>query len=476
MKTLIILFILFPLIAQADLLARMNLEEAFRQRIETMAKTYDPDSRVLIRFDYRSMQGSLPGTSLTASNELPARVDISDIVRANIEIYTVNSELPADFSNTIYKILPVPKSVIKINSRKLDIQKDAQIVRDIDAKSLNEIATQSVNNLTEKLIYLFSILMALIFLGFSYISQRRMKDFKAQMSLLTSAVADSVASATGPQLSAISAQNKLPSSESAGNLQFKINSLNGLPDTALLAMLADCYWCERDSEAAWIWRMLESKRKIGLMSGADFLKHYSYYLQGVKDQETSLFEDTYYFHPQSYNHLSNKDLTQLVEKYPFLWHQLSPTRQKYLPLAIESKLRVQTSNPEAHIFDFQSIKPSPTRTLQAMASVTYISHEDELKILSDPLIVPIDLRKQFPTLVWLAQKDSETISKILSKYDARSLAMAWTGPEETLKKLETCLPERKVKILRSYIEKNVPDRSSEIFRSLYLEGLRDDVA
>lgn len=476
MKIAILFTLLLSATAHADLLARMNLEEAFRQRLETVVKTYDPEGRVLIRFDYRNVQGVLPGTSLSASEQMPSQVDVSDISRANIEIYTVNVDLPEDFNKTVFKILPIPKEVIAVQKRKLDIQKDAQIVKEIDAKSLNEIATQSVNSLTEKMIYLFSSLMALIFLGFAYISQRRMKDFKLQMSLLTSAVAESVTSANAASFSAHASQNRPQTSASAEGLQFKINSLHGLSDETLLAVLSDCYWCAQDTEASWMWRRLDSKRKFSLMGQSDFLKSYSHYLQNITEQESTIYEDSYYYQPQNYSHLNNEDLAACVQKNPSLWHNLSPLRQKYLPISIDQKLQIRISLPDSKSFDFAKLQRSASRSLEVSASVTHISSDDELKILSDPNIVPMDLRSQVPTLVWLAQKDTETITKILAKYDARSLASAWIAPEETLRKLEACLPEKKAKVLRSYLTKSSPDRTSDAFKSLYLEGLHDDVA
>lgn len=476
MKIAFIFTLLLSFSAQADLLARMNLEEAFRLRIEAMVKTYDPDARVLIRFDYRSVQGVLPGTSLTVLDQMPSQVEVSDISKANVEIYTVNVELPPDFNETIYKILPLKKGLIAVQARKLDLKKDAQIVKDINAKTLTEIAAQSVSRITETMIYLFSSLMVLIFIGFAYINQRRMKDFKTQMSLLTNAVAESVSAGGASAYNLNQNQNRPQLQTSSEGLQFKINSLQGLSDGTLLAVLADCYWCAQDAEASWIWRRLDSKRKYQLIERADFLKTYSHYLQNVAEQESALHEDTYYYSPQHYSHLSNEDLALNVQKIPALWHLLSPLRQKYLPISIDQKLKIQRMPSDVLAHDFSNTKQSQARAFKMMASVTYISQADELKILSNPEIVPVELRPQVPTLVWLSQKDTETITKILAKYDARSLATAWIAPEETLKRLEACLPEKKAKVLNSYLTRNAPDRSSDAFRSLYLEGLHNDVA
>lgn len=472
MKVLILLICILPICVHADLLARMNLEEAFRQRIETLAKTYDSEARVLIRFDYRNAQGMLPGTSISGTDQLPSQIDVSDIVRAHVEIYTVTADLPEDFNKTVHKLIPIPKDIINVQTRRLDIQKDAQIVKDIDAKTLNEIASRSVDTLTTKMIYLFSSMMLLIFTGCAYISHRRMKDFRAQMSLLTSAVAENAVPSLG-----FSPESPLSVAPSYGeHLQYRINSLQGLSDQTLIALLSDCYWCHEDGQAAWIWRRLDSKQKYRLIEAHEFLKKYSYSLQGAKEQESSLFEDPFYYHPQNYEHLSNQDLAQVVQKNFSLWHLLSPLRQNQLPLPLEKKLAIRGSSHNVSSYDFSKLPKSSERVLGKESVVTNISLDDEIKILENPEIIPKNQRKYVPTLVWLAQKDSEALKSILAKYDARTLASAWIAPEDTLKKLEACLPERKAKMVRSYLTRSLPTRNSGAFRNLYLEGLHEDAA
>jgi hypothetical protein len=90
--------------------------------------------------------------------------------------------------------------------------------------------------------------------------------------------------------------------------------------------------------------------------------------------------------------------------------------------------------------------------------------------------VPVALRENIQTLVWLAQKDDAFIQKTLSRYDARSLASAWVGPEAVLKKLEAQLPEKKLKLLLNYREKTIPSRHSDAYASLVAEGFKNEAA
>jgi hypothetical protein len=105
-----------------------------------------------------------------------------------------------------------------------------------------------------------------------------------------------------------------------------------------------------------------------------------------------------------------------------------------------------------------------------------LSAQDEAALYSNPTLVPEPLKENIRSLIWLAQKDDESIQKTLAKFDARSLAAAWIGPEEVLRKLQNNLPEKKLKMLQTYLEKSAPDRNSPAYQSLVDEGLKHEAA
>lgn len=104
------------------------------------------------------------------------------------------------------------------------------------------------------------------------------------------------------------------------------------------------------------------------------------------------------------------------------------------------------------------------------------SIEDEALLFRSPELAPAPLRKQLRSLVWLAHRDDETIRKVLARFDARSLASVWVGPDEVLKRLEQQIPEKKLKLLANYRQKDSPSRQSPTFDALVEEGLRDEAA
>ena len=76
------------------------------------------------------------------------------------------------------------------------------------------------------------------------------------------------------------------------------------------------------------------------------------------------------------------------------------------------------------------------------------------------------LIKSFPALTWLTYLSEAELKEILGAYSAKELAVIWSGPKNTLDKLEKVIPESKVKLLKSYLEQVEADKDSEIFKQL----------
>jgi hypothetical protein len=107
-----------------------------------------------------------------------------------------------------------------------------------------------------------------------------------------------------------------------------------------------------------------------------------------------------------------------------------------------------------------------------MGSWGDLSVEDEVSLLKNPQVVPIALRGQIKSLVWLSLLPEEEIRAKLEQVDAKSLASAWVGPEEMLDRLESFLPERKKELLRNYRQRITAQRDSDSFVWLWEESLK----
>jgi hypothetical protein len=204
------------------------------------------------------------------------------------------------------------------------------------------------------------------------------------------------------------------------------------------------------------------------------MKDYSLYCVDIRPNELSYHEHPYYLAPRGLLWTSQEDLSSQVRKDFSLWHFLSPMRQQNLPLNLEERLTAVQTKPDSK--KSFSEGHSPLRILEAKLTWKDLSSEDEATLLNHPEMVPVTMRRNIRSLVWLVQKDDVFIQKALARYDARSLALAWIGPEDLLKKLEAHLPEKKLKLLLNYKEKMAPSRSSDAYASLVAEGFKNEAA
>lgn len=461
----------------ADLLDRMRLEDTLKSRIEDAFRLYDPKAKALIRFDYKTFNGTLPGTSIETQGQVnPYNIESGDINRVTIEIFTDLEEAPAEAKDYVLRVIPIEKSKVFVEYKKLKSQFPKDVPRPhLDPEALSTIAQDTMNTMTKTMAAIFGGCLVLC-LGFLFHqNSKKLKEFKQQVQLLTTALSEhaSAPMATAPAPSAANTSNT--ASFNGGGSRDSL-SLKNLHLENLKELFGDCYWCHEDGYAHWLWKNIESSQKKSLMEQFSLMKNYSLYFVSVSAQEMSYHEHPFYMDPQGLLWTSQEDLSTQIRKDYSLWHFLSPMRQQNLPFSLEERLQAIQTKPEGKKSSFDHKQQSPQRTLEAKLSWGEISSEDESALFQHPEMVPVSLRENIQSLVWLAQKDEAFIQKTLSRYDARSLASAWVGPEAVLKKLESQLPEKKLKLLLNYREKTIPSRHSDAYTSLVAEGFKNDEA
>ncbi len=475
MKHALILFMLmFSAVSRADLLDRMKLEESFKTRIEDAFRIYDPEARAVLRFDYKNFRGSLPGITneVSQTDFTPKSIEPSDIARLSIEIHTKIEVVNDDIKNYIVKVIPLDKSKISIEYKKLAPLTEKKSLPTLDPKSFSEILRNVMDSFTKFLAIGFA---ALFVIGLGIVYQRdsrKIKEFKTQVQILSNAMAEREPTQLplqGPL--ATNGPRAATSTSTPGNYALKNLDLNFLKE-----VFADCYWSHEDGYAHWLWKNIESTQKTTLITQLPLLKDYSLYFVELEPTELSYHEHPYYLEPLGLLYTSQEDLSDEVKKDFSLWHFLSPMRQQTLPLSLEERLKAMQTKPDGKKPKLSEKKQSPLRTLETKLSWGELSTDDEKTLFSHPDMVPVSMRENIHSLVWLAQKDEAFIQKALSRYDARSLASAWVGPEEVLIKLQAQLPEKKLKLLLTYKEKLTPTRNSAIYMSLVAEGLRNEAA
>jgi hypothetical protein len=476
MKQLLIavLILATSVFAKADLLERMKLEDALKNRIEDAFRLYDPQARALIRFDYKTYSGTLPGTSIEAFGDMNTlNIDSADINRVVIEVFTELDTITPEAKEYVLKAIPIAKNKITVEYKKPKEHIPKELVKPVlDPQSLGVIAQDAISSMMKVMGSLFGATLLVLFGFLFHQNSKKMKEFKLQILLLTAAFSDR-ASMPLPAAAAATSNKSSYDTGSAGNSKNR-EALQKLSLNSLKELFADSYWCREDAYASWLWKNLESDQKTQLLHELSFMKDYSLFCVDIRPSELSYHEHPYYLAPRGLLWTSQEDLSTQVRQDFGLWHFLSPMRQQNLPLVLEERLTAVQTKPEAKNSLVEA--QSPLRALEAKLSWKDLSSEDEATLLSHPEMVPVAMRENIRSLVWLVQKDEAFIQKALSRYDARSLALAWIGPETLLKKLEAQLPEKKLKLLLNYKEKMAPSRNSDAYASLVAEGFKNEAA
>lgn len=477
-KILYILLIgLIPLFSQADLLDRIQLEDTIRNRLEDVLKLYDEKAKVLIRFDYKSYQGVLPGTSIDATGSFgPTKVESADVSKVIVEIYTELEEVPAEAKDVVFKMIPIEKSKVSVEYKKLKIQFPKDLPKLLDVQSLTKIAQDSINSFSTIFSGVFAAAL-FIMMGFMfYQNSMRLKEFKNQVTALTAALGEQKQQSMPvmPQVQNQQSSNQGAPTGSPGFIEE--NPLKKLSPLAIKELFSDCYWSKEDAYASWLWKNIDNDQKKTLLESTSFMKEYSMYFVDIKASEKNYHEHPYYLEPLASCDISNADFCSEIKKNYAYWHFVSPIRQQHMPFSLQERLKAVQSKPTPTKPATTAWKKSSPRPLELRVSWGDVSVADEQSLFSQPNMVPAALKEHIRSLVWLAQKDDAAIQRVLSKFDARSLALAWVGPEEVLKKLEAAMPEKKLRMLLTYKEKVQPSRQSMIYQSLVEEGLKNEAA
>lgn len=459
---LIKIALLFPLFAQANLLDKVQLEELLQKRLESNLVRHDQDLRVQVKFIYRK-PANLPGIALSENEEItPSTVTEGDIRSISVEIRTRLPEINKAMEEEIYNLLPIRKSRIKLKYTSLLDKPKTPVTPPVIAKDLWDISKVFSQNLSQLLIAIFaaSLLLTLSFALFLHRSWTR--NFKDSFGLIAKTMSET------------SGEEKLQST--ANTQDFAENSANreankeeiSLETSGLVEIFADCYWCESDNYAHWLWTRISSVQKRELLTSWPLMRKYSDYFVSKEPQAQTEHLHPYYISPEVLCSYSQDVLQSELKKSPDLWLRLSPLRQKNLHVPISDKLRIVKKGETPPLPKLRNF--SQERSLPLVAALGDLSFQDEKTLIAQPELVPQELRPQFSSLVWLTLQPKDYVESILSQYDAPSLATAWVGDESILSILEECLPEKKRKMVQSYVRKMKPSKKSRVYQELVKAG------
>ncbi len=473
LKTFIafIVLIFSTLIAQADLLGRITVEDALKDRLEKALKIQDPSAQVTVRIEYNRYlaEEDLPGTHQTANKMYFAeKVETSDINKMSIQYFSENKELKSEQSVLIYSLIPLDKKRVSISFKSMSPVNPKPAP--IEVKDIHEVADKSIQLLSLMLGSALGLAFLIFGAALFFNDSKNRNLFKQQFGQVVSALSNG--NVGGSKSSASKSFEKVSGTVISSSEQKLFADYS---ENSLKAIFADLYWCEKDQEAQYLWNNMTNQHKTVLLEKLDFMYDYAMYFSGL---ESSLDADTdvvsfvkhpYYNQPLDLNKTSQESLLELVKKNFGLWAKISPLRQQSLPLSLKEKIKANSAT-NLNVVS-EKFPESRARVLPRHVSFGEISFEDESEIFKDEKIIPSHLREHVPSLVWLAFKDVDFIKEKLEKLDAKFLASAWISTPEVLEKLEQCLPEKKLQLLKSYLQTITPSKSSSAFQALFELGL-----
>ena len=256
-------------------------------------------------------------------------------------------------------------------------------------------------------------------------------------------------------------------------LQAQENALKELSIHSFVALLTDCYWCQEDRYAHWLWSNASGDLRAQAAATKRLETHYLRFILKEAPEELSYHLDPYYLKPLPVEHLSQADLASWLQKAPRYLRWISPIRAKNLPFSLTERLILESkvkSNrlPEAPLIPDKLSRPRP---IPVQIQLGDLSLEDEVYLFESKPSLDPSVQASLKTLVWLALAPDHLQTKILAKKDATDLARAWIGPKEVLDCLASHLPPKKKELVLSYLDQIKPNRKNDAFISLVKEGL-----
>lgn len=470
MKALFSLIIIFYCgFSYASLSDRLQIEEGIRNRLQDFLTVYDNQVKVTVKFEYKIYRESLPGTHLDSEDgTMPTKIESADIRKVSIDIFTSQiEELSDDLKTNLLQLIPVRKNTITINLRKVKPASEYNYKNQVNIQNLDKISYQWLNTFSQVIYLTFGILGLLSATLFTILFIRREKTMREQVSTMAKAISETA----GLNTASYGYEDKHfnPDPVIKNSTENDGSEVKNLPMNSLNELFSDCYWTEKDGHAHWLWNQISSEIKSELLSISPFMKAYSIYFMTISPLPFDEYKNPFYLQPISCRHLSMQDLLFQIKKDFSRWHQLSPLRKDALALSLNEKI-MALSSPVKYSFVWENIAPSQPRTLSKNLTPILLTEEEETSIFKNVNLVPKNLRESIISLCWLSLLDSSELSKILEKFDARTLAEAWIAAPIVLEKLEQHLPEKKLKALKSYKSRMIANKKSPAYLSLVSVG------
>lgn len=274
---------------------------------------------------------------------------------------------------------------------------------------------------------------------------------------------------------------KTRGNETEGNKNHAISDspeiLKGYHEESLVAVLSDCYWCEEDAYAAFLWQRIPVEQRKSIVNSTVFLGRYIENVMGLPAFDKTYLNHPYYLNPVSINHLDNKTLTDMVRKHPGLMNRVSPMRRDHLQLSASERIKSELeAGQKAGAPDLMRLPADQERSFQLAHPIPLKSVQEEEEVIKIKGLA-LEMKARIPTLKWLCDLSAESRAAILDSVSSQELAGAWIGPKGVLDVLKATLPANRRDELQGLLREVKPTRESSGFRKLHsmaIEAMRNE--
>lgn len=472
----------------------VDLEIKMTQKIKDLISAVDPDAVVMTKVELKKSNTELVGVPVSAvgmfATEGSQTVEEVDIERINVTILTSLDQFPDSISKlvessvlsttrkgrvTVSQMDPAMKAAV--TARKMNQSAQAESMKKI--AEISETLGVTLQNIIKKM----ALWGFIGFLGFVVASGlvKVLTDMPAQKkySSMLNQMAEKIANAQGGggagpvrEMAMKSSNSNEGSNSSSGTgsnsveiaapKDFSIEEefFKQMSSASIAMLLSDCYWCEKDNYASWVWSKLLPVRRLELLSKWPQLNSYSSYISRLTPKWERYHTDSAYLKPIPNLMLSNDDLKGLLKKEPRVWGVLSMMRKQTVGVTLQERIEFSKFKDSSFVVTWPEHE-STSRVLPLQIEITHLSVEDEENLLKNPDMISFEMKGQLPSLIWVALLEKPVREQVLAKIPAQGLAEIWSAPKEALDLLLEALPEKKKELVLEYAAKVTPDRNSD---------------
>ncbi|CAN5706002.1 hypothetical protein BH10BDE1_BH10BDE1_02760 [soil metagenome] len=474
----VLLSLFFSYSARAGINLKLDLEARLQRKIQSVISPVDPNVQVLVTVNLQKISTELPGAGVEVTGLMSdfrvTEFSPNDIASIDVAVISKFKVFPESLTTLVKNAAQLPGVNVKVSFQKADqVTTDAIESRAHEERYLDQFSTyfemqRSHQNIFYLICAVLLLLMGAMIVSIVFVSkvvQRGLLKIERAVQVSSEGQAHSSA----PVLEAQIGRPQI--------LESRLNPhdsdhtyIQSLSVESMAGLLSDCYWCEEDQYAAWLWSNMSPDQRTQISSVWTYCHSYIKTLSGETSYKAH-HNHPYYLKPLKLWNVSQSDVGLWLKENPSTWSMLSPLRQEKLDLPLMEKLnyfKVESSGVVPAL-----PTPTPTyRRLETNFAISEISEADEIEILTSYASIPQNVRKQIQSLVWMALLPEEACTEILAKMSAQQISQAWIGPEQVLSRLASLLPEKKLKLLREYCTKITPDRKSVPMQFLVQEALK----